>query len=44
MKKLIINLTSLIIGYLLYTIWKADKYRQDEVEKQPLDYEISMWR
>ncbi|MGW7932312.1 hypothetical protein ACWEWU_11695 [Staphylococcus xylosus] len=44
MKMLLINITSLIIGYLLYSLWQADKYRQDEVDKHSLDHEISKWR
>ncbi|WP_257243255.1 hypothetical protein [Staphylococcus xylosus] len=32
MKMLLINITSLIIGYLLYSLWQADKYRKDEVD------------
>ncbi|MGW7932811.1 hypothetical protein ACWEWU_14415 [Staphylococcus xylosus] len=32
MKLLTINLTSLIIGYLLYRAWQVDKYKQDEVD------------
>ncbi|MDW3939131.1 hypothetical protein QI283_03225 [Staphylococcus saprophyticus] len=32
MKMLLINITSLIIGYFLYTLWQADKYREDEVD------------
>lgn len=32
MKTLIINLTSLIIGYLLYRAWQVDKYKQDDVD------------
>lgn len=32
LKMLLINITSLIIGYFLYTLWQTDKYRQDEVD------------
>ncbi|WP_259337616.1 hypothetical protein [Staphylococcus xylosus] len=44
MKMLLINITSLIIGYFLYKLWQVDKYMQDEVDKQPLDHEVSKWR